>query len=71
MAYVRLADKIKQLNNANFKLVDSVDVEMDDGTDLQTTVDALKTASGSIEMMSTDDWNTFFGGLTVDVSSSN
>lgn len=70
MAYVRIADKLKQLNDAEFFLIDSVDVEMDDGTNLQETVDALKTASGTIEAMSTDEWNTFFGELTVDVSSS-
>ena len=70
MAYVRVADKLKQLNNAKFKLLDAVDVEMDDGTNLQETVDALKTASGSIDTMTTDEWTTFYEGLTIDVSSS-
>ena len=70
MAYVRVADKLKQLNNAEFKLLDAVDVEMDDGTNLQETVDALKTASGSIDTMTTDEWTTFYEGLTIDVSSS-
>ena len=70
MAYVRVADKLKQLNNAKFKLLDAVDVEMDDGTNLQETVDALKTASGSIDIMTTDEWTTFYEGLTIDVSSS-
>ena len=70
MAYVRVADKLKQLNNAEFKLLDAVDVEMDDGTNLQETVDALKTASGSIDIMTTDEWTTFYEGLTIDVSSS-
>ena len=70
MAYVRVADKLKQLNNAEFKLLDAVDVEMDDGTNLQETVDALKTASGSIDTMTTDEWTTFYEGLTIYVSSS-
>ena len=70
MAYVRVADKLKQLNNAEFKLLDAVDVEMDDGTNLQETVDALKTASGNIDTMTTDEWTTFYEGLTIDVSSS-
>ena len=38
---VRLADKIKQLGGGVFKLVDSVDVEMKDGSDLQSNIDIL------------------------------
>lgn len=72
MAYVRIADKLKQLNNSDFKLVDSVDIEMEDGTDLQSTIDAIKASTGSsVDSMTIDEWNEFFSGLTIDVSSTN
>ena len=72
MAYVRIADKLKQLNNSDFKLVDSVDIEMEDGTDLQSTIDAIKASTGSsVDSMTIDEWHEFFSGLTIDVSSTN
>lgn len=72
MAYVRIADKLKQLNNSDFKLLDSVDIEMEDGTDLQSTIDAIKASTGSsVDSMTIDEWNEFFSGLTIDVSSTN
>lgn len=35
---IELIDKIKQKNNGNFKLVDAVDVEMQDGKDVESAI---------------------------------
>ena len=43
---VELIAKIKQINGGTFKLVDAVDVEMEDGRDLQTTIDEIGTSGG-------------------------
>lgn len=42
MAIVELIAKIKPKNNGDFKLVDSIDVEMTDGRDLQTYIDDIE-----------------------------
>lgn len=39
MSYVRVAGKIKQLNNANFFLLDAKDIEVSNGLDLETVLD--------------------------------
>lgn len=41
MSYVRVADKIKQLNDANFFLLDAKDIEVSNGLDLETVLDEL------------------------------
>ena len=41
MAYVRIAAKLKQLNDANFFLMDAKDIETTGGVDLQTVLDGL------------------------------
>ena len=41
MAYVRIAAKLKQLNDANFSLMDAKDIETTGGVDLQTVLDGL------------------------------
>ena len=38
---IELIDKIKQKNNGNFKLVDAIDVELKDGSDLQNFIDNI------------------------------
>lgn len=43
---VRLADKIKQSNNADFFLLDAEDVEMQDGTSLEDKIASLENGSG-------------------------
>lgn len=42
---VRLADKIKQSNDADFFLVDAADVEMLDGSDLETKIASIEAGS--------------------------
>lgn len=39
---IELIDKIKQKNNGTFKLVDAIDVEVENGSDLQSTIDQLE-----------------------------
>ena len=38
---IELIDKIKQKNNGSFKLLDAVDVELKDGSDLQSFIDKI------------------------------
>lgn len=38
---IELIDKIKQKNNGSFKLLDAVDVELKDGSDLQSFIDNI------------------------------
>lgn len=47
---IELIAKIKQANNGTFKLLDAIDVELKDGSDLQSTVDFLKENSSSLEL---------------------
>ena len=46
---IELIAKIKPKNNGNFSMVDAIDVEMKDGSDLQTTIDILKENSSTYE----------------------
>lgn len=48
---IELIDKIKQKNGGNFKLIDACDVEMKDGSDLETYLENLEI--GSMECTST------------------
>lgn len=38
---IELIDKIKQKNNGSFKLLDAIDVELKDGSDLQSFIDNI------------------------------
>ena len=42
MAKVEIIAKLKQKNDADFKIADAKDIEMEDGSDLQSTIDNIK-----------------------------
>ena len=49
MAKVEIIAKLKQKNDADFKIADAKDIEMEDGSDLQSTIDNIKKNGTSID----------------------
>ena len=50
MAKVEIIAKLKQKNDADFKIADAKDIEMEDGSDLQSTIDNMKKNDTNIDM---------------------
>lgn len=48
---VRIADKLAQLGGGVFKLIDAKDVEMADGSDLQSNIDILESRTSYDQML--------------------
>ena len=49
MAKVEIIAKLKQKNDADFKIADAKDIEMEDGSDLQSTIDNIKKNGTNID----------------------
>ncbi|MCI7208470.1 MAG: phage tail repeat domain-containing protein [Clostridium sp.] len=49
MAKVEIIAKLKQKNDADFKIADAKDIEMEDGSDLQSTIDDIKKNGTNID----------------------